>query len=60
MKKLFSLLVLVFMFSFVAVAQNVNNDDVIDKVIAVVGQNMIKKSIVNSLLKTNTSKNVIY
>ncbi|MBO7225545.1 MAG: SurA N-terminal domain-containing protein, partial [Bacteroidales bacterium] len=44
MKKLFSLLVLVFMFSFVAVAQNVNNDDVIDKVIAVVGQNMIKKS----------------
>ena len=44
MKKLFSLLVLVFMFSFVAVAQNVNNDEVIDKVIAVVGQNMIKKS----------------
>lgn len=44
MKKLFSLLVLVSMFSFVAVAQNVNNDEVIDKVIAVVGQNMIKKS----------------
>ena len=44
MKKLFSLLVLVFMFSFVAVAQNVNNDEVIDKVIAIVGQNMIKKS----------------
>lgn len=44
MKKLFSLSVLISMFNFVAIAQNTSNDVVVDKVIAVVGQNMIKQS----------------
>lgn len=44
MKKLFSLSVLISMFNFVAIAQNTGNDVVVDKVIAVVGQNMIKQS----------------
>lgn len=44
MKKLFSLSVLISMFNFVAIAQNTGNDVVVDKVIAIVGQNMIKQS----------------
>lgn len=44
MKKLFSLSVLISMFNFVAIAQNIGNDVVVDKVIAIVGQNMIKQS----------------
>lgn len=44
MKKLFSLSVLISMFNFVAIAQNTSNDVVVDKVIAIVGQNMIKQS----------------
>ena len=44
MKKLFSLSVLISMFNFVAIAQNTGNGVVVDKVIAIVGQNMIKQS----------------
>lgn len=44
MKKLFSLSVLISMFNFVAIAQSTGNDVVVDKVIAIVGQNMIKQS----------------
>lgn len=44
MKKLFSLSVLISMFNFIAIAQNTGNDVVVDKVIAIVGQNMIKQS----------------
>lgn len=44
MKKLFSLSVLISMFNFVAIAQNTSNGVVVDKVIAIVGQNMIKQS----------------
>lgn len=44
MKKLCSLSVLISMFNFVAIAQNTGNDVVVDKVIAIVGQNMIKQS----------------
>lgn len=44
MKKLFSLSVLISMFNFVAIAQNTGNDVVVDKVIVIVGQNMIKQS----------------
>ena len=44
MKKLFSLSVLISMFNFVAIAQNTGNDVVVDKVIAIVGQTMIKQS----------------
>lgn len=44
MKKLFSLSVLISMFNFVAIAQNTCNGVVVDKVIAIVGQNMIKQS----------------
>ncbi|MEE1323473.1 MAG: peptidylprolyl isomerase [Bacteroidales bacterium] len=50
MKKLFSLSVLISMFNFVAIAQNTSNDVVVDKVIAVVGQNMIKQSELESAL----------